>query len=427
MAAKRKLQARDPETGDVYTRTTAANYGVVRILVIPETWDSYDPTDPRRNRIVSWHRDESVATRYDAPSWRNLRHVFAPVTEAEREGVALGDLRTGMDVQAPEGHRRWYRILNIETGTHHRRLADVEVLGGKHAGTHTQITLFDYEAGYKVLVPADAPAEVPVLAEPVMVVPSTEFTAYVTELGRRAKEAGAAVTVVADALPTRDHRKCAPNSHTREAGENTRQRGDQDSDGQLVNSNGDALCNDCEQSLVWCETFEDYVHLDPAAPECFLVHEALPDMECEGCGGVFRTDRWWDGKEIRYADPECAEMFGWTKPPTFAAVVDVARRDSGLTAAEFDYRLTLGSELGAVAYQGLGNAVYRLANEGQPGVTEGAHDVHRDRTNRAAALHTHFAGAIDRMVADAKAKSYTGWATASGGPIQYADHGRNAR
>lgn len=105
---------------------------------------------------------------------------------------------------------------------------------------------------------------------------------------------------------------------------------------------------------------------------------------------------------------------------TFDTVIAVARRDAGLTAAEFDYQLNLGSELGARAYQGLGNAIYRLANEGPPEAAEGRHDDWRDRVRRADALHKHFADAIERMVAEAKTKRYTGWSTASSGPIRYA-------
>lgn len=73
----------------------------------------------------------------------------------------------------------------------------------------------------------------------------------------------------------RDHSKCGPNAHTRDAPDNTRQIGDQDSDGQLGDQHGDILCNDCTAPLVWCETFNDYFHLDPDAEPCFLTREAL--------------------------------------------------------------------------------------------------------------------------------------------------------
>lgn len=316
---KRKLQAIDPETGEVYTRTTARDYGVVRILVIPETSPSYDPT--LRNRIVSWHRDEYTATRsYDSPSWRKLRHVFAPVTDY----VKPGD-EPAVEYTVAPAPNAW---TDLAPGT----LIEAVPSGTKADGTPITRPIrqrldrdpWGYDAVRGTYVVSDGTGAVvvvadsvrviePVEAEPVMVVPSAEFTAYVTKLGQRAREAGAAVAAVTDALPVRDHGKCAPNTHTREAGDNTRQRGDQDSDGQLVDSNGEMLCNDCEQPLVYCEEHDVYVHLDPDTPPCFLVHEALPTMDCEGCGGVFRTRRWWDGSEIRYADPECAEMLHFTE------------------------------------------------------------------------------------------------------------------
>lgn len=312
------------------------------------------------------------------------------------EGVALRDLRAGMDVQVPEGQRRWYRILRIAAGDNHRRLAYAEVLGGKHAGTGAQITLFDYEAGYKIrepeapaerlgefvdnavietwalrtrdavevrcdntephephegavtlstndknrgYVPARCPGvevptttvecpmddpdceadaqldpesyvchdacEPPALTEPVMVVPSAEFTACVAELGARAKEAGAVTGY--------DHVQCPYDAHTRDAGDHTRQLGDDDSDGQLVDQRGDMLCNECAAPLAYCTTHDVYVHLDPDTPPCFLVREALPQMECEGCGGVQAVTRYWDGEQMRYADPECASLMYFTE------------------------------------------------------------------------------------------------------------------
>lgn len=110
--------------------------------------------------------------------------------------------------------------------------------------------------------------------------------------------------------------------------------------------------------------------------------------------------------------------------PTFAAIVAAARLDADLTAAEFDYRLNLGTEVGALAYQGLGNAIYRLANEGQPEVNSNTPmSVFRERTARANELTERFGADIDRMVADAKARCYTGWSAAGRGPIRYADGG----
>lgn len=119
--------------------------------------------------------------------------------------------------------------------------------------------------------------------------------------------------VASIAAAARDHGKCRPNAHTRDAGTNTRQLGDDDSDGQLVDQHGDMLCNDCEAPMAYCTTHDVYVHVDPDTPPCFLVREALPQMECEGCGGVQNVSRWWDGEQMRYADPECAATMYFTE------------------------------------------------------------------------------------------------------------------
>jgi nucleotide-binding universal stress UspA family protein len=104
---------------------------------------------------------------------------------------------------------------------------------------------------------------------------------------------------------------------------------------------------------------------------------------------------------------------------TFAAIVAVARRNAQLAAAEFDYQLSLGTELGYRAYNALGNAIYQLANDGQPEVTEGAHDIHRERTARADALRALIADDIDLLVEASRRKTYTGWSEAGSGRIQY--------
>jgi hypothetical protein len=106
---------------------------------------------------------------------------------------------------------------------------------------------------------------------------------------------------------------------------------------------------------------------------------------------------------------------------TFATIVAEARRDSGLTAAEFDYQLNQGAALGFRAYDALGNAIYRIANAGQPEIVEGTPmSVLGERLARADALRERYADEIDQMIARAKAKSYTGWSNASRGPIRYA-------
>lgn len=97
-----------------------------------------------------------------------------------------------------------------------------------------------------------------------------------------------------------------------------------------------------------------------------------------------------------------------TREDQFAAIVAEARRDSGLTAAEFDYQLNLGTELGATAYRGLGNALHRAGQA---------------RGRSEAEMADEFGAEIDAMVAAAKAKTYTGWSNVSrarGHKIRYA-------
>lgn len=105
---------------------------------------------------------------------------------------------------------------------------------------------------------------------------------------------------------------------------------------------------------------------------------------------------------------------------TFAAIVAAARSHAGLTAAEFDYALTSGPNLGARAYMALDASIYTLANEGQPQVTQGAHEIRAERSRRADALRQQYADEIVQLIADAEAKAYTGWSTASAGPVRYA-------
>lgn len=89
----------------------------------------------------------------------------------------------------------------------------------------------------------------------------------------------------------------------------------------------------------------------------------------------------------------------------FAAIVTAARQDAGLTAAEFDYQLQLGTELGWAAHNGLGNAIYQAAG--------------RD-LEAAEALRAEVGPEIDAMIEAAKTKSYTGWSDSSRGPVRYA-------
>jgi hypothetical protein len=108
----------------------------------------------------------------------------------------------------------------------------------------------------------------------------------------------------------------------------------------------------------------------------------------------------------------------------FAAIVAVARRATGYSAAEFDYSLVTGyaehdteSALGAID-----GAIYTVANEHLPMVdtTTTREDLLQRRAN-AEALRVQLQPEIDAMVAAAKGKSYTGWSNASRGPIRYAN------
>ncbi len=92
---------------------------------------------------------------------------------------------------------------------------------------------------------------------------------------------------------------------------------------------------------------------------------------------------------------------------TFAALIATARRLSSQTAAEFDYSLARGDvDLGAFGpYGWLDLAAAQLTGSADAGKTLIA--AHR--------------ADIAAMTTAAKAKSYTGWSSASRGPVRYAD------
>jgi hypothetical protein len=107
---------------------------------------------------------------------------------------------------------------------------------------------------------------------------------------------------------------------------------------------------------------------------------------------------------------------------TFAVAVARARRGTGMTAAEFDYSLAYGAPGGDErAVRALSNAIYDLATANLPEVTPGCdvavvqarHDAHHALLD---ALRPHW----DRMVAEAKAKSYTGWSRYSTTRVRFA-------
>lgn len=97
----------------------------------------------------------------------------------------------------------------------------------------------------------------------------------------------------------------------------------------------------------------------------------------------------------------------------FAAIVSTARRRADMTAAEFDYSLFAQDGKALAALQ---DAVYALANRGHDPVD----DETQNRQARAEALRTEVQAQIDAMIDAAKAKRYTGWSDASGGPVRYA-------
>lgn len=105
--------------------------------------------------------------------------------------------------------------------------------------------------------------------------------------------------------------------------------------------------------------------------------------------------------------------------PAFRKIMATARRRHGGTAAEFDYSLSTGQAVDADGeYTGavvaVDNAIYTVANDGHAGTAE-------EHAARARALREQITPELDTLIAECKAKSYTGWSNASRGPIRYAD------
>lgn len=88
-----------------------------------------------------------------------------------------------------------------------------------------------------------------------------------------------------------------------------------------------------------------------------------------------------------------------THRPSFAALVVTARQLANQTAAEFDYSLTIPDRFGAFGPYGWLALAAAVLGTDLSAYSEGVH----------------------AMAAAAKAKSYTGWSTASRSPIRYAD------
>lgn len=105
-------------------------------------------------------------------------------------------------------------------------------------------------------------------------------------------------------------------------------------------------------------------------------------------------------------------------------LVTAARRHAGMTAAEFDYSLAFGAHRAGElhnAYFALSSAAYLLATESLPAVDEttSADDLAR-RHQLGRNLLESYRADLDAMIAAARAKTYNGWSSASGGPISYA-------
>jgi hypothetical protein len=67
-----------------------------------------------------------------------------------------------------------------------------------------------------------------------------------------------------------DHAACPPGAHDRDPGTSI-------DDGAPVDEHGVLLCADCRAPLMYCQTINDYAHVDPAAPPCLLV--SVPAMD----------------------------------------------------------------------------------------------------------------------------------------------------
>ncbi len=96
----------------------------------------------------------------------------------------------------------------------------------------------------------------------------------------------------------------------------------------------------------------------------------------------------------------------------FAHITSKARQDKQMTSAEFDYSLAMNDgKAGGAIY----DACYAYAYADQFPVTDIA-----AATQRAGELQDSLRPWIEQRTVEASARSYTGWSTASGGPIRYA-------
>ena len=61
-----------------------------------------------------------------------------------------------------------------------------------------------------------------------------------------------------------DHTQCPQDAHDRDPGTSV-------DDDQPVDEHGLLLCRHCQAALMYCTTINDYIHVDPSSPPCFLV------------------------------------------------------------------------------------------------------------------------------------------------------------
>jgi hypothetical protein len=109
---------------------------------------------------------------------------------------------------------------------------------------------------------------------------------------------------------------------------------------------------------------------------------------------------------------------------TAAVLRAMARVHAGMTAAEFDYSLSVGD---GRALQAMNGAAYLLANEDHPDVQSGdTEQALAERRQRADALWEQVWPEVEAMVRRAKTMKFTGWSTeakARGQKIAYASKG----
>ncbi|MEU8185992.1 hypothetical protein [Micromonospora carbonacea] len=106
---------------------------------------------------------------------------------------------------------------------------------------------------------------------------------------------------------------------------------------------------------------------------------------------------------------------------TAAAVIAIARRDTGLTAPEFDHDIAVNGIGGF--YGPLGNAAYEVANRHMPEVVPGGDSLDERVTNQQR-LWEALLPELEAYATRCRNRKYSGWSNASkalGHRIEYAD------